>query len=270
MERQCIRSIVTSVTNSLLRWRQVGESRWFAMAHIGNDIQHCCSLIERFKALEHTKVYDLLAALPLIVWYGLCASARFPALVDEISVTAFGAIDLRAILGLISQLTMLVFVSTLIALLIFRGKPQAKSEGLLPRAAAIAGTYLSVGIVQLPPVELSNQLYYVSTLLAVVGTLFALYSALNLGRSISMMSEARQLVVCGPYAVVRHPLYLGEEIVLAGLTLQFLSPWAVLILALQCACQVIRMKNEEQVLLRAFPQYRNYMARTARLIPHLY
>lgn len=240
------------------------------MAHMGIDIQHGLSLIERLEALEHTKVYDLLAALPLIVWYGLCVSARLPALTHKIALTDFGAIDLRTILDLTSKLTTLIFISTLIALLIFRDKPQAKAEGLIPRAAAIAGTYLSVEIVLLPPVELSNQLYLMSTLLAVVGTILALYSALNLGRSISMMSEARRLVVCGPYAVVRHPLYLGEGIVLVGLTLQFFSLSAALILALQCACQVIRMNNEEQVLLMTFPEYRNYMAQTARLIPYLY
>ena len=260
---------------SVTKWpqsfgHQVDESRRFAMARIGIDIQHRTSPTERFKALEHTKVYDLLAALPLIVWYGLGASARLSGLVNEISVTNYGVIDLRAIVGVISNLTTLVFFGTLIALLVFRNKPQAKSEGLFPRAAAIAGTYLGVAIVQMPPAELSNQLYYMSTLLAVVGTVFALYSALNLGRSISMMSEARQLVVRGPYAAVRHPLYLGEGIALVGLTLQFFSLWAVLILMLQCACQVIRMNNEEQILLRTFPQYRNYMAQTARLIPHLY
>ena len=240
------------------------------MTRISTDIQHGSFLLERLKAMEQTKVYDRLAALPLIVWFGLCASARVPALVHQISVTDFGAIDLRAILDLTSKLATSIFLTTLIALLIFREKPQAKAEGLFPRAAAIAGTYLNVGIVQLPPVELPNQLYVVSTLLTVVGTLFALYSALNLGRSISMMSEARRLVVCGPYAVVRHPLYLGEGIVLVGLTLQFFSLSAVLILGLQCACQIVRMNNEEQVLLRTFPQYRNYMGETARLIPHLY
>jgi len=109
------------------------------MARIGTDIQHRSSPTEHFKALEHTKVYDLLAALPLIVWYGLCASARLSGLVNEISVTNYGVIDLRAIVGVISNLTTLVFFGTLIALLIFRNKPQAKSEGLFPRAAAIAG-----------------------------------------------------------------------------------------------------------------------------------
>jgi len=113
------------------------------MARISIDIQHRSSPTERFKALEHTKVYDLLAALPLVVWYGLGASARLSGLVNEISVTNYGVIDLRAIVGVISNLTTLVFFGTLIALLIFRNKPQAKSEGLFPRAAAIAGTYLA-------------------------------------------------------------------------------------------------------------------------------
>jgi protein-S-isoprenylcysteine O-methyltransferase Ste14 len=240
------------------------------MAEIGTDVLHAHPLIERLRALQHTKVYDLLAALPLIAWYALCVSAHLSALVQEMAVTDFGAIDLHTALSLISKVTTLIFISTLIALLVLRDRPQAKSDGLTPRAAAIAGAYLSVGIVLLPPAELSNRLYFISTVLAVVGTIFALYSALNLGRSISMMSEARRLVLRGPYALVRHPLYLGEGIVLVGLTLQFFSLSAVLILMLQCACQFIRMNNEEQVLLRTFPQYRNYMARTARLIPYVY
>lgn len=237
---------------------------------IAADIQFVQRLIERFTALEHTKTYDLLAALPLIVWYGICVAVRLPALMQEVRVMDFGAVDLRTVLILSSKLTTLVFFGTLIALLIFRDKPRAKAAGLMPRAAAIAGTYLSVGLVLLPPVNLPYQLYFVSTLLIAVGTSFALYSATYLGQSISMMSEARRLVVHGPYAVVRHPLYLGEGIALIGLTLQVFSLSALLILVLQCACQIIRMDNEEHVLLRTFPDYRSYMVEKARLIPHLY
>ena len=64
------------------------------MAVIRADIQHdhsyAQSWVERFKAFEHTKIYDLLAALPLVVWYGLCVAARLPALLQEIAVTDFG------------------------------------------------------------------------------------------------------------------------------------------------------------------------------------
>jgi len=191
--------------------------------------QRAGSLASRWKVLEGTKTYDLLAVTPLIVWYAVCVTARLPALLQQIA-----------------------------------------GMQLIPRIMALGGTYLGVGIVLLPSIQLSARLYLTATLLIVSGTAFALYSALKLGRSISMMSEARRLVTCGPYALVRHPLYLGEGIALAGLTLQFLSPWAAVIFALQCACQMQRMKNEERVLLRAFPEYRNYMDRTARLVPHLY
>jgi len=219
---------------------------------------------------QATKLYDLLAAMPLIIWYGLCVTARFPALAQEIAAVDLTTVDLLSISGLVSKLASLVFISALIALLTFRDTPQAKAPGLMPRVAALAGTYLGVGIVLLPSIEPSTPLNLTSTLLVVGGTVLALYSVLKLGRSLSMMSEARRLVTRGPYAVIRHPLYLGEGIALAGLTLQFLSPWAVLILALQCACQIERMNNEERVLSRVFPEYRAYMAHTARLVPYVY
>ena len=101
------------------------------MAHIDTDIQHRSSPTERFKALEYTKVYDLLAALPLVVWYGLGASARLSGLVNEISVTNYGVIDFREIVGVVSNLTTLVFFGTLIALLIvsFFGPKPPSSDG---------------------------------------------------------------------------------------------------------------------------------------------
>jgi protein-S-isoprenylcysteine O-methyltransferase Ste14 len=118
--------------------------------------------------------------------------------------------------------------------------------------------------------ELSVPLNVASTLLILCGVVFALYAVLWLGRSFSVMPEARRLVTNGPYSVIRHPLYLGEAVALAGVTLQFLSPWALALLALQCIFQLERMKNEELVLSRAFPDYQDYAARTARLLPGLY
>jgi len=42
------------------------------------------------------------------------------------------------------------------------------------------------------------------------------------------------------------------------------------LLGFHCFFQFERMKNEERVLIEAFQNYRDYMARTARLIPGLY
>ena len=110
--------------------------------------------------------------------------------------------------------------------------PQRAAPGLYPRFAAVAGTSLSVGFVLLPRQELSSALYLASLLMVIAGTGFAICAVLVLGRSISILPEARQLVTRGPYALVRHPLYLGEIVALAGVALQYLSAEALLLLGL--------------------------------------
>jgi len=240
------------------------------MVYTGTSETQTISFAARLKALRGTKIYDLLAAAPLIVWFGLCVAARLPELVRQIMVMDWAAADITAISSLGSKCASVIFIIALIVLLVLRHTPRAGNLGLVSRIAAIAGTYLGVGIVLLPPADLSAPLYLFATLLILGGTVFALYSVLKLGRSLSILPEARQLVTCGPYALIRHPLYLGEAIALVGLTIQFMSPWALMIFGLQCACQVRRMTSEERVLSSVFPEYRNYMAHTARLLPHIY
>ena len=129
---------------------------------------------------------------------------------------------------------------------------------------------MSVGFVLLPPRELSYALYLISLLLVIAGTGFAIYAVLGLGRSLSILPEARRLVTSGPYALVRHPLYLGEMVALAGVALQYLSAWSLLLLGLVWTFQLQRMKYEELVLFQIFPEYGDYMARKARLVPGVY
>ena len=120
--------------------------------------------------------------------------------------------------------------------------PQRTAPGFYPRCAAVVGTFLGVGIVLLPPQELPTALYLVSLILVVTGTIFAIWAGLVLGRSISIVPEARRLITSGPYALVRHPLYLGEIVALLGVALQYLSAWALLLLFLQFAFQLQRMQ----------------------------
>ena len=44
-----------------------------------------------------------------------------------------------------------------------------------------------------------------------------------LGKSFSIIPQARRLVREGPYSVVRHPLYLAEEVALLSCLLRFFS-----------------------------------------------
>ena len=63
---------------------------------------------------------------------------------------------------------------------------------------------------------------------------------------------------------------LGEMAAIAGVALQHFSVWALLLLALGWAFQLQRMKYEERVLFQSFPEYGDYAARTARLVPGVY
>jgi protein-S-isoprenylcysteine O-methyltransferase Ste14 len=234
------------------------------------------SIADWIEAAKQTKLYDLLAATPLIAWYVYCAVQQFSPLTTQIELawlmakTDVTAMDAVFVTRLLSSLAIMGFITVLIVFLVMRRKPKARAPGIYGRFVAVSGTFLGLGIVLLPPQELSPAIYSTSAVLVLGGTLFATYAVLGLGRSISVLPEARGLVTRGPYAMIRHPLYLGELVALSGVTLQYFSGWALLLLGLQCAFQVERMRNEERVLSQVFPEYREYMARTARLVPHIY
>jgi len=163
-----------------------------------------------------------------------------------------------------------MFVALALIFLAIRRPPRAKAKGLIPRISAFAGAYLMVAVVWLPPQPIDVMLSFISLALILGGVCFSIVALSHLGRSFSLMPEARQLVTDGPYAVVRHPLYLGEAFSTLGLMLQYLSPLAVAIVALQLAFQLQRIKNEERVLGSLFPEYHAYRTRTARLVPGVY
>lgn len=220
--------------------------------------------------LTGAKVYDLLAASPLILWYAICVVQQVPQLLDEVATIWVRQQQMLPIIDLLSKLAVFLFTAVLIGLLVARRPASAKAQGIFPRLAAFFGCYLGVAILVLPRHQVGWGTEVASTALILGGMTFALYGLLWLGRSISIMSEARHLVVGGPYSIVRHPLYLGEQLALVGVALQYMSPVALALLALQFSFQLYRMGFEEQVLSENFPEYAAYKARTARLIPGIY
>jgi protein-S-isoprenylcysteine O-methyltransferase Ste14 len=69
---------------------------------------------------------------------------------------------------------------------------------------------------------------------------------------------------------VRHPLYLAEGIATIGSVMQFFSVWTAMVVAVQIAFQLRRMRNEENLLTGLLPEYASYKAKTSRLIPVIY
>lgn len=161
-----------------------------------------------------------------------------------------------------------IMVSILYAL---RWCTRSKSAGMIPSLAAILGSFMLLGLLLIGPCEtLPSWALILSSVLLVSGNIGAVVVFFWLGRSFSILPEGRELITTGPYAIVRHPLYLVEAIGTVGTIISFWSWQAVLLFIVQMAMQFARMHYEEKVLTETFPDYVHYAARTKRFIPWIY
>jgi len=177
--------------------------------------------------------------------------------------------SLHQSLAVAAKISNALFLGLVAATALTRLKPIRKSKGLRPRLFALLGTFLCTTLALLEPAKLPPFWSALSSALTIIGTLLAFVVLRWLGRSFSIMAEARALVTTGPYTIVRHPLYVCEAIAALGMLIQMVSPAALLILGAYLGSQYQRIRNEEKVLCAAFPDYEKYAALTPRLIPAL-
>lgn len=170
----------------------------------------------------------------------------------------------------VSRSSTILFLGLLSILFIIRLEPIKKAKGILPRVLAVAGTFSMALVTTFPRANLSFTQTVITSLVSLVGTGLSVFALAHLGRSFSVMAEARRLVTSGPYRIVRHPLYVFEAVASLGILFQFFSFYSVLIYLAHCFLQLQRMKNEEAVLEGVFPEYQTYKLKTPRVIPGVY
>jgi protein-S-isoprenylcysteine O-methyltransferase Ste14 len=175
--------------------------------------------------------------------------------------------SIHKLLVVAASVANVLFLSLVAATTLTRLAPVRKSSGIEPRLSALLGSFLCMALVFLPKADLPPILSITSTVLIITGASLSFAVLRWLGKSFSILAEARRLVTEGPYRVVRHPLYICEAIAAIGVMLQVISPLAVLIVLAAGALQYRRMINEEKILKAAFPEYRAYAARTPLVIP---
>lgn len=113
------------------------------------------------------------------------------------------------------------------------------------------------------------------------------YILLSVGFSISVWAERvnkfaelsvriqterdHKVIDSGPYAIVRHPLYLGGLIMFAGIPLTLGSFWSFIPTAAATVTLIVRTILEDKTLQNELPGYKAYAARVPRrLIPGIW
>lgn len=87
------------------------------------------------------------------------------------------------------------------------------------------------------------------------------------GSTIDIASD-QKVISTGPYAIVRHPMYVGLLAVAAGTPVALGSWWGLLFLAPLFLALARRISYEERVLLESLPGYANYCEKVRyRLVP---
>jgi protein-S-isoprenylcysteine O-methyltransferase Ste14 len=222
-----------------------------------------------FQALTSTRGYDLIIRVVFICGILFLALPSAVGVVTRVRVHQ-GAWDLALLADVLARTGVLLFFVLAALLVLIRLRPVSKAHGLQPRLSALAGSFLLLCVSLFPRHDLAIGLNLLSAGLIFLGHALAVFALAWLGRSFSIMAEARRLVTEGPYALVRHPLYAAEVIGAIGLFLQYASPWTLLLMVISLGFQLQRMRNEERVLGATFPEYLAYAARTRRLIPGVY
>jgi protein-S-isoprenylcysteine O-methyltransferase len=117
-----------------------------------------------------------------------------------------------------------------------------------------------------------TELFLAGIALMWVGMGFRYYAMRVLGRYFTFQVDVHSgqtVIEAGPYRYIRHPSYTGALITVIGLGLA-LGNWASLVGMLLCISigYAYRIRVEEAALVNALGQpYREYMSRTARLVP---
>ncbi len=83
--------------------------------------------------------------------------------------------------------------------------------------------------------------------------------------------EGQKVISTGPYALVRHPMYVGVLIMVLGIPLALGSWWGLVIPALTVPILIWRILDEEKLLEKDLQGYSEYEQKVHyRLVPYLW
>jgi len=157
--------------------------------------------------------------------------------------------------------------------LLLHHPPAASDDRLLIRALAIVTTFFLILLGLLAPsgpvlFSIPLTVEAVAFAMTLVGVALGVYAMATLGMNFSLWPEARRLVVCGPYRLVRHPIYFAEIIMSAGALILNLRLTMVVGEFIVAVLVIVRINVEERLLGSTFPTFEEFETSTRhRLLP---
>ena len=172
-------------------------------------------------------------------------------------------------LFLLQQCLALAYFTMLVVLYSMRLPARGTDHRLGVIFIAFTGTFTAIGASFLPGGGHRVWLVLPADIIATIGLAYSVWGLAYLRRSFSIIPEARRLVTGGPYALSRHPVYLGEVITAIGINLATAGWLGAIAIAYFIFAELLRIRWEERVLSRAFPgDYPDYARRVPRYAPN--
>ncbi len=85
------------------------------------------------------------------------------------------------------------------------------------------------------------------------------------------VEPGQRLIRTGPYAVIRHPMYVSAIIIMLASPLALGSYWGILAMVLYPLVLILRIRSEEAILAEELNGYREYMTSVRyRLLPRIW
>ncbi len=206
-----------------------------------------------------------LAVLPI---FTLMLLASLAGVYDD--ARALQPVSAIKVVALINRMLHACFYALLIFLYFVRSAARSTTDSFAAKSVAVAATFLPFAIPLLGGRSDNAVVLFLASLVTISGIALALSSLSALGRSFSIIPQARSLVRTGPYKLVRHPIYLGEMISILGIVLARPSAAAAAIYCVLAALLVYRAAEEERLLAGVFPEYETYLSGRARFIPGIF
>lgn len=206
-----------------------------------------------FSRLLPALFFSLFLARQLVLLWGGVQAARRP----------------EDYLFVVQQVLALAYFTMLVVLYTTRLPRRGTDHRLAVIFIAFTGTFSAIGASFLPGGTHRPALVLAGDLLATAGLAYSVWGLAYLRRSFSIIPEARRLVTGGPYSFSRHPVYLGEVATAVGINLATAGWLGGLAVGYFIVCELLRIRWEEGVLERAFPdEYPGYASRVSRYFPN--